>query len=154
MFKSLFAALFLGVSCNIPIFTNDASLNTKNFVSFFDCSQQILYSESQIPLDNLYFVPWSALSLDNYIIQCPENPVYSELPRDLEKPFLLLAINGSISNFNGQVIVALKENHQPLVIYKIVISRLYKKDKESQGETHSPIALSFRNTSFLIRLRF
>jgi hypothetical protein len=105
---------FLSVSANVPFFTNDASLKSTNYVPFFDCSEQILYLESALAMDNLVFVPWSDLDIDSYSKQCPNNPVYYNTPQGTG-PFLLL--NSSMSDFEGKLIVALV-NQKVLTLQK------------------------------------
>lgn len=111
---SVFLLFVLSATANVPFFTNDASMKPVNYVSSFDCSEKILYVESVLPMENLVFVPWSDLEIDNYSKHCPNNPVYHYSAQG-KGPFLLL--NGSVSDFDGKVIVALV-NHNVLTLQK------------------------------------
>jgi hypothetical protein len=75
-------------------------------------------------MDNLVFVPWSNLEIDNYSKHCPNNPVYHHTAQG-SGPFLLL--NSSLSEFDGKIIVALKNHHNVLSIQKRQETFLKKK---------------------------
>lgn len=105
-FKSLilWLSFILTAAANVPFFTNDASLASVNYVPSFDCSEKVLYVESALPMENLIFVPWSDLEIENYSKHCPKNPIYYHSATG-NGPFLLL--NSSVSDFEGKIIVAL-----------------------------------------------
>ena len=128
MFKFFVFSL---VSANVPFFTNDPSLQSVNFVSKFNCSEQILFTHYSLANSLPYFVPYSTLTTESYSESCPNNPIYSQLPDSVIGPFLL--VNATPESFSGKIIYAL-ESHILVRFYSI-------NNLDSAEETGAPTNL-------------